>query len=69
VIVKTIRNIDSKMGCVVSGASFRAQREGIGFKVNSGEFKGLFIPSEAAIVLSDIVLDDEGRIPRGKRYA
>lgn len=68
-IVKTIRNIDSAMGCVVSGASFRAQREGVGFKVNIGEFKGLFIPAEAAIVLSDIVLNDEGRIPRGQRYA
>lgn len=68
-IVKTIKNIYSPAGCIISGVSLRAQREGEGYKVNNGEFKGQYIPAASAIILSNIVLNDEGRIPRGQRYA
>lgn len=68
-IIKTVKNIYSETGCIVSGVSFRAQRERGGYKINSGEFKGLFIPIDSAIILSDIILTDSGKIPRGQKYA
>ncbi|WP_379136027.1 hypothetical protein [Paenibacillus sp. sgz500958] len=68
-IIKTMKNINSPAGCIVSGVSFRANREKNGYKINSGEFKGIFIPETSAIILSDVVLNEDGRIPRGKKYA
>lgn len=68
-IIKTIKNINTPVGCIVSGVSFRAQRERMGYKINIGEFKGQFITEDAAIILSDLVLDEDGRIPRGHKYA
>lgn len=68
-IIKTMKNIYSPAGCIVSGVSFRAQHVKNGYKINSGEFKGQFIAEDAAIILSNIVLDEDGKIPRGQRYA
>lgn len=68
-IIKTVKTIHSPVGCIVSGVSFRAQRENKGYKINSGEFSGQYIPAESAIILSNLVLDEDGRIPRGQRYA
>jgi hypothetical protein len=69
VIIKTVKNINSPAGCIVSGVSFRAQHEGNGFKVTFGEFKGQYISNDAAIIISDLVLDKDGKIPRGQKYA
>lgn len=68
-IIKTMKNINSPAGCIVSGVSFRAQHERNGFKITFGEFKGQYIPADSAIILSNIVLDEDGKIPRGQRYA
>lgn len=68
-IIKTVKNINSGAGCIVSGVSFRAQRERNGYRFTSGELKGIFVPEASAIILSDVVLNEEGRIPRGQKYA
>ncbi|ASA25410.1 hypothetical protein [Paenibacillus donghaensis] len=68
-IIKTVENISSEVGCIVSGVSFRAQRERGGYSITFGEFRGQFIPAESAIILSDIVLNEDGKIPRNGRYA
>ncbi|MDH6370569.1 hypothetical protein M2444_002349 [Paenibacillus sp. PastF-3] len=68
-IIKTIKNINSSAGSIVSGVSFRAQRERGGYNITFGEFKGQYIPATSAIILSDIVLDEDGKMPRGSRYA
>lgn len=68
-IIKTVKNINSAAGSIVSGVSFRAQRERNGYSITSGEFKGIFVPEASAIILSNVVLNDDGKIPRGQKYA
>ncbi|MEK4187197.1 MULTISPECIES: hypothetical protein [unclassified Paenibacillus] len=68
-IIKTVKNINSPVGSIVSGVSFRAQREKNGYSITFGEFKGQYIPASSAIILSDIVHDEDGKMPRGSRYA
>lgn len=69
VIIKTVENVNSPAGCIVSGVSFRARREQGGYSITFGELRGQFIPRESAIILSDIVLDQDGKMPRGSKYA
>ncbi|MEK4062183.1 MULTISPECIES: hypothetical protein [unclassified Paenibacillus] len=68
-IIKTVKNVNSPAGCIVSGVSFRAQRERSGYSITFGEFKGIYIPESSAIIISDLVLDEDGKIPRGQKYA
>ncbi|OMF28320.1 hypothetical protein [Paenibacillus sp. FSL H8-0259] len=68
-IIKTVKNVNSPAGCIVSGVSFRAQRDHNGFKITFGEFKDQYITNDAAIIISDLVLDQGGKIPRGQKYA
>ncbi|AIQ17054.1 hypothetical protein H70357_10575 [Paenibacillus sp. FSL H7-0357] len=68
-IIKTVKNVNSPAGCIVSGVSFRAQRERGGYSITFGEFRGQYIPESSAIILSDVVLNEDGKIPRGQKYA
>lgn len=67
-IIKTIENLNVPTGSIVSGASFRAIRERDGYRINLGEHSGIFVPGEAAFVLSDRQNDEDGRSRRGSRY-
>lgn len=69
VIIKTVENVNSLAGCIVSGVSFRAKRECGGYSITFGEFKGQYIPESSAIILSNIVLNEDGKMPRGAKYA
>lgn len=68
-IIKTIKNIASPFGTIVSGASFRALREKKGYRINSGEYSGTHVQQSSAIVLSDVVRNEDGSMPRGSKYA
>lgn len=67
-IIKTTQDLSTSYGRIVSGVSFRAQKERDGFKITLGEFNGIHVPSKSAIILSDVKLDENGNRKRGSRY-
>lgn len=67
-VIKTTQNIASPSGAIVSGTSFRAKRERDGYRINSGEHSGLFVPNHSAFVIFDFALETDGRSRRGKAY-
>lgn len=67
-IIKTTQDLSTSYGRIVSGVSFRAQKERDGFKVTLGEYNGIHIPGNSAIILSDVKLDENGNRKRGARY-
>ncbi|MEK5417047.1 hypothetical protein [Paenibacillus sp. FSL L8-0708] len=68
-IIKTTDTLTTPRGTIVSGASFRAVRDKVGFRINSGEYSGIGVPESSAIILSNVVLDEDGKIPRNGRFA
>ncbi|WP_438498032.1 hypothetical protein [Paenibacillus sp. IHBB 3054] len=67
-IIKTTQNLISPFGSIVSGASFRANRERDGYRITFGEYNGIYVPGNSATVLSDVQLDENGNRRRGSRY-
>lgn len=67
-IIKTTQSLTAPTGHIVAGASFRAKREQDGYLINSGEHNGIFVPGNAAFVLSDQQPDENGNRRRGTRY-
>jgi hypothetical protein len=67
-IIKTTQSLTAPTGQIVSGVAFRAKRERDGYRINSGEHDGIFVPAAAAFVISDIQLEEDGRRRRGSRY-
>lgn len=67
-IIKTIQNLSAPSGSIVSGVTFRATRERDGYRINSGDHSGIYVPGTCAIVLSDVQLDENGNRKRGSRY-
>lgn len=67
-IIKTTQSLTAATGQIVSGVAFRAIRERDGYRINLGEHIGIFVPGDAAFVLSDQQNDEDGRRRRGTRY-
>lgn len=67
-IIKTTINLNPPTGTIVSGVSFRAKRERDGYRINSGEHTGLFVPASAAFVLEDIEYSEDGRKRKSNSY-
>ncbi|WP_375104071.1 hypothetical protein ACDZ28_04090 [Paenibacillus sp. RS8] len=67
-IIKTTQNLSAPSGSIVSGVTFRAIRERDGYRINSGEHNGIYVPDTCAMVLSDVQVDENGNRKRGSRY-
>ncbi|WP_341348616.1 hypothetical protein [Paenibacillus sp. FSL H3-0469] len=66
-IIKTTQSLTAATGHIVSGVSFRAKRERDGYRINLGEHSGIFVPGNAAFILSDLQDEPDGRRRRGTR--
>lgn len=66
-IIKTTKLLKLEVGYIVTGVSFPAVRDKNGFRITRGEYKGMYVPGSAAMVLEDDVkVEEDGRKRRRK---